>query len=119
MIYMAKCPSAGCNSFNGAGAVWVRLPIAFPRADEHANISLQFKIAHAGLISGTQNKGVWAGDQIVDTLNWTVTIPKALAPGEYLIRHELLALHQANNPQCKPEILEPHPTSSLPSWIRL
>ncbi|KAF2649104.1 carbohydrate-binding module family 1 protein [Lophiostoma macrostomum CBS 122681] len=84
LIYMAKCPSAGCDSFNGAGAVW-------------------FKIDHAGLISGTEGKGIWAGDQIVDTLNWTVTIPKTLAPGPYLIRHELLALHQANNPQFYPE----------------
>lgn len=84
MIYMARCPSSGCNSWDGAGKVW-------------------FKIDHAGLISGTQNAGKWAGDQIVDTLDWTTTVPKNLAPGEYLIRHELLALHQANNPQFYPE----------------
>ncbi|KAF2262212.1 hypothetical protein CC78DRAFT_582813 [Lojkania enalia] len=84
MIYMAKCPSSGCNSWDGAGKVW-------------------FKIDHAGLISGTQNKGIWAGDQIVDTLEWTTKVPASLAPGEYLIRHELLALHQANNPQFYPE----------------
>lgn len=84
MVYMAKCPSSGCNSFDGAGQVW-------------------FKIAHEGLVSGTQNAGIWAGDAIVDTLDWTVTVPASLAPGEYLIRHELLALHQANNPQFYPE----------------
>lgn len=81
MIYMAKCPSSGCNSWDGAGKVW-------------------FKIDEEGLVSGTQNAGKWAGDQITDTLNWTTTVPASLAPGEYLIRHELLALHQANNPQC-------------------
>lgn len=79
---MAKCPSSGCNSWDGAGKVW-------------------FKIDHEGLISGTQNAGIWAGDAIVDTLVWTSTIPATLAPGEYLIRHELLALHQRDNPQCK------------------
>jgi len=84
LIYMARCPSAGCNSWDGAGKVW-------------------FKIAHAGLISGTQNAGKWAGDQITDTLEWTVTIPATLAPGQYLIRHELIAVHQANNPQFYPE----------------
>ncbi|KAF2791072.1 carbohydrate-binding module family 1 protein [Melanomma pulvis-pyrius CBS 109.77] len=84
MIYMAKCPSAGCNNWDGAGKVW-------------------FKIAHQGLVSGTQNAGKWAGDQITDTLEWVVTIPASLAAGEYLIRHELLALHQANNPQFYPE----------------
>ncbi|KAF2180631.1 carbohydrate-binding module family 1 protein [Zopfia rhizophila CBS 207.26] len=84
MIYMAKCPSSGCNNWDGAGKVW-------------------FKISHEGLMSGTQNGGKWAGDIIVDTLDWTVTIPASLAPGEYLIRHELLALHQRDNPQFYPE----------------
>jgi hypothetical protein len=51
-------------------------------------------------MSGTQNGGKWAGDIIVDTLNWTTTVPATLAPGEYLMRHELIAVHQANNPQC-------------------
>ena len=82
MVYLAKCPSSGCNSWDGAGKVW-------------------FKIAHEGLVSGTQQNGKWAGDTILDTLDWTVTIPASLAPGEYLIRHDLLALHQRDNPQCK------------------
>ncbi|ORX98113.1 glycosyl hydrolase family 61-domain-containing protein [Clohesyomyces aquaticus] len=84
MVYMAKCPSSGCNSWDGAGKVW-------------------FKINQQGLVSGTENSGKWAGDTILDTLNWTVTVPKTLVPGEYLIRHELLAVHQANNPQFYPE----------------
>lgn len=46
------------------------------------------------------HNSIWAGDAIVDTLTATVTIPASLAPGDYLIRHELIALHQANNPQC-------------------
>jgi hypothetical protein len=84
MVYMAKCPSSGCNSWDGSGKVW-------------------FKIDDMGLMSGTQNAGKWAGDIIVDTLNWTSTIPASLAAGDYLIRHELLAVHQANNPQFYPE----------------
>lgn len=39
----------------------------------------------------------------MQNLKWTSTIPKNLAPGNYLIRHELLALHQANTPQFYPE----------------
>jgi hypothetical protein len=58
------------------------------------------KIDQEGLVSGTQNSGIWAGDEILDTLFWTSTIPASLAPGNYLIRHELIAVHQANNPQC-------------------
>jgi hypothetical protein len=59
-----------------------------------------FRIDQEGLVSGTQNAGKWAGDTILDTLNWTTTIPASLAAGDYLIRHELIAVHQANNPQC-------------------
>ncbi|KAK6340604.1 hypothetical protein TWF696_008929 [Orbilia brochopaga] len=84
MVYMAKCPSGGCNSWTGTGANW-------------------FKINQVGLISGTMGHGTWGAGQVLDTLKWTVTIPAALPSGEYLIRHELLALHQANNPQFYPE----------------
>lgn len=37
------------------------------------------------------------------TLKWSSKIPTNLAPGNYLIRHELLALHQSNAPQFYPE----------------
>ncbi|KAK6360082.1 hypothetical protein TWF730_006236 [Orbilia blumenaviensis] len=84
MVYMAKCPSGGCNSWTGTGASW-------------------FKINQVGLISGTMGAGKWGSGQVMDTLKWTVKIPASLPSGEYLIRHELLALHQANNPQFYPE----------------
>lgn len=67
---------------------------------DFANLSNPVKIYEQGLISGTQNAGIWAGDAILDTLYATITIPATLAAGEYLIRHELIAVHQANNPQC-------------------
>jgi len=67
------------------------------------------KIFEQGLISGTENAGIWAGDAILDTLYATITIPATLAPGDYLIRHELIAVHQANNPQCTLSIHNPHP----------
>ncbi|KAF4604609.1 hypothetical protein EYR40_003383 [Pleurotus pulmonarius] len=83
MVYMAKCPGA-CTAANSATLDW-------------------FKIAETGLISGTLPSGVWGTGQVMDTLSYTTSIPAALAPGEYLIRHELLALHQANTPQFYPE----------------
>ncbi|KAH7072414.1 glycosyl hydrolase family 61-domain-containing protein, partial [Paraphoma chrysanthemicola] len=83
MVYMAKCPGS-CDSWDGSGKVW-------------------FKIDEEGLVSGTEYAGIWAGDAILDTLIWNTTIPASLVPGNYLIRHEILALHQANNPQFYPE----------------
>ncbi|KAF5374500.1 hypothetical protein D9615_009110 [Tricholomella constricta] len=50
-----------------------------------------------------QWSGVWGTGEVQKSLQYTTTIPAALAAGEYLIRHELLALHQANTPQFYPE----------------
>ncbi|OHE97867.1 endoglucanase-4 [Colletotrichum orchidophilum] len=65
-----------------------------------------FKIAEAGLIDATANK--WASDELIAANNsWAVTIPTSLKPGNYVLRHEIIALHSAgqqngaqNYPQC-------------------
>jgi hypothetical protein len=61
--------------------------------------SLSFaKIAEKGLNSGN-NPGNWASDDLIANGNsWTVTIPSNLAPGGYVLRHEILALHSAGQP---------------------
>lgn len=41
----------------------------------------------------------WGTAKVLKNLYWESTIPRSLAPGSYLVRHELLALHQANTPQ--------------------
>jgi hypothetical protein len=46
-------------------------------------------------LSGTS----WGTNKVLKTLQWESTIPASLKAGNYLIRHELLALHQANTPQ--------------------
>lgn len=63
-----------------------------------------FKIDQAGLISGNIPDGVWGQAQMINNNNsWTTTIPSALAPGNYLIRHELISIHTSNEPQFYPE----------------
>lgn len=65
------------------------------------------KIDEAGLVSGS-NPGVWATDDLIsDNITWVSTIPESLAPGNYVLRHEIIALHSAGNadgaqayPQC-------------------
>ncbi|KZV93255.1 cellulose-growth-specific protein [Exidia glandulosa HHB12029] len=83
MVYMAKC-SGSCTSNNSGSLSW-------------------FKISERGLISGTVANGTWGTGEVMNTLSYTTTIPASLAAGEYLIRHELLAIHQANTPQFYPE----------------
>lgn len=65
------------------------------------------KIDEGGLIEG-ENPGYWASDDLVAAGNaWTVTIPEDLAPGNYVLRHEIIGLHSAGQedgaqayPQC-------------------
>ncbi|RGP79052.1 endoglucanase [Fusarium longipes] len=67
-----------------------------------------FKISEAGLIDRSTDNGYWASDVLIGNGNsWTVQIPEDLASGNYVLRHEIIALHGAgqkngaqNYPQC-------------------
>ncbi|KAJ4418624.1 glycoside hydrolase 61 [Gnomoniopsis sp. IMI 355080] len=66
-----------------------------------------FKIDQVGYINGS-NPGFWGSDVLIaDNSTWLVQIPADIAPGNYVLRHEILALHSAgsldgaqNYPQC-------------------
>lgn len=67
-----------------------------------------FKIDEEGLIDGSSSPGNWASDKLIANNNtWVSTIPSDIAPGNYVLRHEIIALHSAydangaqNYPQC-------------------
>lgn len=67
-----------------------------------------FKIDEAGLINGENAPGTWASDNLISNNNsYTVTVPSSIAAGNYVLRHEIIALHSAgesngaqNYPQC-------------------
>ncbi|RDL42041.1 Uncharacterized protein BP5553_02020 [Venustampulla echinocandica] len=75
--YMAACPGDSCEGFDGSGAVW-------------------FKINQLGLKPDAQDlRGPWIQGDLLLSGNrvppgYTVTIPKNLKPGKYLIRHEII-----------------------------
>ena len=48
-----------------------------------------FKIYEDGL----QSDGTWAVDKLIKNKSFTVKIPECLAPGDYIFRGELIALH--------------------------
>lgn len=66
-----------------------------------------FKIDGIGLLSGG-DPGTWASDVLIGNNNtWIIQIPEDLETGNYVLRHELIALHSAeqidgaqNYPQC-------------------
>lgn len=74
ITYMAKCPGS-CTTYSpGTAKVW-------------------FKVAQAGKSSS----GVWATTpyETLPVPAYTFTVPTGLAPGNYIVRHEIIALHAA------------------------
>ncbi|KAI1500930.1 lytic polysaccharide monooxygenase [Biscogniauxia marginata] len=70
-----------------------------------------FKISELGQISlgsGSGSTGKWADDLIIENgFTWSAAIPATIKPGNYVWRHELIALHEGQNegsaqlyPQC-------------------
>ncbi|KAJ5491151.1 Polysaccharide monooxygenase [Penicillium diatomitis] len=82
--YLAKC-DGDCSTADKTSLEW-------------------FKIEAEGLF----NDGTWASDALIANNNTgSVTIPSSLAAGNYVLRHEIIALHSAENkdgaqnyPQC-------------------
>ncbi|THZ06822.1 glycoside hydrolase [Aureobasidium pullulans] len=88
ITYLAKC-DGDCADADKASLKW-------------------FKIDATGIVSGDSNTGTWASDKLIsDGFKWDVKIPDTIASGNYVARHEIIALHSANNvggaqnyPQC-------------------
>ncbi|PLN75272.1 endo-1,4-beta-glucanase [Aspergillus taichungensis] len=57
-----------------------------------------FKIDGVGLVDPEPAPGVWGADQMIANNNsWMVQIPPTIAPGNYVLRHETIALHSAGS----------------------
>lgn len=83
--YAAKC-SGDCSSTDKTALKWV-------------------KIDESGIDFDTQT---WAATTLIENNStWSTTVPASLAPGNYVFRHEIIAMHGAgsengaqNYPQC-------------------
>ncbi|KAF2845659.1 lytic polysaccharide monooxygenase [Plenodomus tracheiphilus IPT5] len=68
--------------------------------------SLLWTKIQSGAWKSGNNPGAWVTDDLVkNNFSWDLTIPN-LAPGKYVIRHEIIALHaagQANGAQAYPQ----------------
>lgn len=81
MDYLAECPGGDCSVVDKTGLKFV-------------------KIAQAGLKEGVTAGTDWlkawrVGDLREGNYTWTVTVPRGLKSGAYVLRHEILALHSA------------------------
>ncbi|KAI5210546.1 glycoside hydrolase [Aureobasidium subglaciale] len=78
LTYLAKCPG-DCSIVNPTTLDW-------------------FKIDQGGLINGNPAPGTWATDTLIaNNMSWTITIPSSLLAGSYVLRHEIIALHNADH----------------------
>lgn len=75
LTYMASCGSTTCDQFDPANAKW-------------------FKIQQIGRKNGN---GDWAQADLMTGGVASATIPSNLAPGNYLLHHEIIALHLATS----------------------
>lgn len=76
---LAPCPSTGCSTVDKESLEF-------------------FAIAKAGLIddSDVSSGGHWPTDVLREQDNgWLVVVPPTIAPGFYVLRHEIIALHNA------------------------
>lgn len=68
-----------------------------------------FKIEEAGLLDNNNPYGTWASDELMAANNtWTVKIPSDIEAGNYVLRHEIIALHNAmryNGAQAYPQCI--------------
>ncbi|CAO2658027.1 Nn.00g072870.m01.CDS01 [Neocucurbitaria sp. VM-36] len=106
MNYLADC-GGSCATFKGnSGTPWVKF-------DQMAY--------------DTTKSPSWGSDFLAKQgASWTVTIPAALKPGEYILRHEILGLHVAGTrmgaqfyPACVQIKVGGSGTKTLPSGVGL
>ncbi|KAE8448882.1 hypothetical protein EG329_008678 [Mollisiaceae sp. DMI_Dod_QoI] len=57
-----------------------------------------FKIDELALLDPSKQYGYWSTDVMIANNNtWVVKIPPTIAPGNYVLRHEIIALHAASS----------------------
>ena len=104
--YLAACSDTGCEAVD--------------------KTSLEFfKIGERGLLTSATTAGTpgkFASDELItNDLGWMVNIPASIAPGFYVLRHEMIALHTTGAPQNYPQCINIEVTGSgtdVPSGVK-
>ncbi|KAI0327461.1 hypothetical protein GY45DRAFT_1257053 [Cubamyces sp. BRFM 1775] len=73
LTYMAACEGTTCDKFDASGAKW-------------------FKVDQAGKKS---DGSTWVQQDVMNGGTYSMTLPENIVPGDYLIRHEIIALQLA------------------------
>ena len=94
MTYMGACDTSTCDKFNGSTAKWFKIDQIGKESDStwyQQDIS-----AYYSPLSSSHTPYQHAKTRhIVNGKPAVVTLPTEVAPGDYLVRHEIIALHLA------------------------
>jgi len=92
--YITSC-NGDCSSFNSQNAGWTK--IAGSGIDMSTSISSDLRATMKGKPEEyypTSGNGLWAMAKLVqDGSKWDITVPSSLKNGQYILRHELSAVH--------------------------
>lgn len=91
----ASLPDLSGDSGRGRAMVQLRADARGKQQQGVDKTKLQFfEIGQSALVDSAAD--VWAGNVMIkNNLTWFIKIPTAIAPGNYVLRHEAIALHAA------------------------
>jgi len=96
--YITSC-KGDCNTFDATNAGWTKL--AHAGMDMSQSISSDLRATMKGKpepYHPSSGPGLWAMAKLVQNgSKWTVKVPSSLQSGQYMIRHELAAVHNPKN----------------------
>lgn len=91
--YIAECTNGDCTSFDASQAGWTKLDLF--GLDTSQSITDQLRNALAAKPEPYRaSTGVWGLAKLIqDGSKWTFQVPSSLKAGKYILRSELIALH--------------------------
>jgi hypothetical protein len=91
MTYMAQCVGTTCDKYNSTTAEWFKI--------EETGLEPGDMVWYQQNISASISPHIFSLLTALGAVNGgpsNITLPPTLAPGQYLVRHEIIALHLAN-----------------------
>lgn len=93
LSYLARCDGEGAES--GCAGV-DKTALRWTKIDDSAPVLVPSDHPGQGVGNGRIPGGLWATDVLIAANNsWQVEVPRGLAEGPYVLRHEIIALHFA------------------------
>ncbi|KAJ3876182.1 glycoside hydrolase family 61 protein [Lentinula edodes] len=92
--YMASCTNGDCTTFDASQGSWVKLEMDGLDLSQSISDDLRSTMAGKPEAYYPTGAGLWGMAKFVqDGSSWNVTVPSGLQNGQYIVRHELMAVH--------------------------